>query len=94
MTVEVLSPWVFQAITGFRNAPAVSSPHRNNYQHVLQLSSEFLKAAFNSALMCQGAAHRLRGSANAVRIRAPQIGGEDVFFCNYCLFPLLSLLES
>ncbi|KAF3860998.1 hypothetical protein F7725_001253 [Dissostichus mawsoni] len=35
---------VFQAIKGFRNAPA-------------------------------GVGHRLRGSANAVRVRAPQIGG-------------------
>lgn len=31
-----------------------------------------------SCLVLQGLAHRLRGSANAVRIRAPQIGGEAV----------------
>lgn len=40
----VIGGGVFQAIKGFRNAPA-------------------------------GVGHRLRGSANAVRMRAPQIGG-------------------
>lgn len=32
--------------------------------------------------MFQGVGHRLRGSANAVRVRAPQIGGEEVYPCN------------
>lgn len=36
----------------------------------------FLKAEFKRVLMLQGVGHRLRGSANAVRVRAPQIGGE------------------
>lgn len=42
--------------------------------------------------MFQGVGHRLRGSANAVRIRAPQIGGEKVVLCNRELFLLLWLL--
>ncbi|KAM8863948.1 mitochondrial import inner membrane translocase subunit Tim17-B isoform 2-T2 [Spinachia spinachia] len=42
-TMGVIGGGVFQAIKGFRNAPA-------------------------------GVGHRLRGSANAVRMRAPQIG--------------------
>ncbi|KAM6929848.1 mitochondrial import inner membrane translocase subunit Tim17-B-like isoform 1-T1 [Lycodopsis pacificus] len=75
-TMGAIGGGVFQAIKGFRNAPAVSSPHHhNNYYYMLRLLSEFLKAAFNSALMFQGVGHRLRGSANAVRRRAPQIGG-------------------
>uniref|UniRef100_A0A672ZHY7 Translocase of inner mitochondrial membrane 17 homolog B (yeast) n=1 Tax=Sphaeramia orbicularis TaxID=375764 RepID=A0A672ZHY7_9TELE len=43
-TMGAIGGGVFQAIKGFRNAPA-------------------------------GVGHRLKGSANAVRIRAPQIGG-------------------
>ncbi|KAM7405102.1 hypothetical protein PAMP_012387 [Pampus punctatissimus] len=43
-TMGAIGGGVFQAIKGFRNAPA-------------------------------GVGHRLRGSANAVRVRAPQIGG-------------------
>lgn len=38
----------------------------------------FLFYNLQSCLVLQGLAHRLRGSANAVRIRAPQIGGEAV----------------
>lgn len=34
-----------------------------------------------AASVSKGARHRLKGSANAVRIRAPQIGGEIFFFC-------------
>lgn len=33
-----------------------------------------------TASVSKGARHRLKGSANAVRIRAPQIGGELFFF--------------
>lgn len=54
--------------------------------------------------MFQGVGHRLRGSANAVRVRAPQIGGEEVYPSNSvnqnvhltyvleieCIFPFLS----
>lgn len=44
----------------------------------------------------QGVGHRLRGSANAVRIRAPQIGGEFLLLYNHKLFILhwiLTLLQ-
>lgn len=36
------------------------------------------------SLATQGVQHRLKGSANAVRIRAPQIGGEELLFCFLC----------
>uniref|UniRef100_UPI0037E764CF mitochondrial import inner membrane translocase subunit Tim17-B isoform X1 n=1 Tax=Semicossyphus pulcher TaxID=241346 RepID=UPI0037E764CF len=64
-TMGAIGGGVFQAIKGFRNAPAVSS--------TLYIRNE--KAEFNTPLLFQGVGHRLRGSANAVRIRAPQIGG-------------------
>ncbi|XP_019112645.1 mitochondrial import inner membrane translocase subunit Tim17-B isoform X1 [Larimichthys crocea] len=72
-TMGAIGGGVFQSIKGFRNAPAVSSPHDNDKS----LSLDSHRAKFNStvALMLQGVGHRLRGSANAVRIRAPQIGG-------------------
>lgn len=64
---------IFQAVKGFRNAPVVSSPNRANKKH----SSGFKTTSY-SLLLFQGVGHRLRGSANAVRIRAPQIGGKAV----------------
>lgn len=68
---------VFQAVKGFRNAPAVSSKHR--FLFVLWLV-RLLKAEFNRALIFQGVGHRLKGSAKAVRVRAPQIGGKEFLF--------------
>ncbi|XP_033980026.1 mitochondrial import inner membrane translocase subunit Tim17-B isoform X1 [Trematomus bernacchii] len=72
-TMGTIGGGVFQAIKGFRNAPAVSTPqHNNNYD---EPHCVVLKAVLNIALIFQGVGHRLRGSANAVRVRAPQIGG-------------------
>lgn len=75
-SMGTLGGGIFQAVKGFRNAPLVSShtiPTKNT-----SVSSFFLKYNLQSCLVLQGLAHRLRGSANAVRIRAPQIGGEAV----------------
>ncbi|XP_022619101.1 mitochondrial import inner membrane translocase subunit Tim17-B isoform X1 [Seriola dumerili] len=71
-TMGAIGGGVFQAIKGFRNAPAVSSK-----DNCLLSDSDirFSNSELNNALMFQGVGHRLRGSANAVRIRAPQIGG-------------------
>ncbi|XP_060931241.1 mitochondrial import inner membrane translocase subunit Tim17-B isoform X1 [Limanda limanda] len=71
-TMGAIGGGVFQSMKGFRNAPAVSSEH---YGFCSVNHTRFPKAELNSALMFQGVAHRLRGSANAVRVRAPQIGG-------------------
>ncbi|KAM4563319.1 mitochondrial import inner membrane translocase subunit Tim17-B isoform 1-T1 [Odontesthes bonariensis] len=70
-TMGAIGGGVFQAIKGFRNAPAVSSKHNR----LLSDSSSFSGQKFNYVLIFQGVGHRLKGSANAVRIRAPQIGG-------------------
>lgn len=40
--------------------------------------SVFSKAVLDGTLMFQGIGYRLRGGANAVRVRAPQIGGEKL----------------
>ncbi|XP_033942865.1 mitochondrial import inner membrane translocase subunit Tim17-B isoform X1 [Pseudochaenichthys georgianus] len=72
-TMGTIGGGVFQAIKGFRNAPAVSTPpHNNSYD---EPHGVVLKAVLNIALIFQGVGHRLRGSANAVRVRAPHIGG-------------------
>lgn len=82
MTVEALSPWV-QLEEGCSSPSRAFVMPRQWVHHVMIIiisicSPRVLKAEFNSALMLQGVGHRLRGSANAVRIRAPQIGGEEV----------------
>ncbi|KAM9752088.1 mitochondrial import inner membrane translocase subunit Tim17-B isoform 1-T1 [Menidia menidia] len=69
-TMGAIGGGVFQAIKGFRNAPAVSSNII-----VFFLVHQSVQEKFSYVLMFQGVGHRLKGSANAVRIRAPQIGG-------------------
>ncbi|XP_061839291.1 mitochondrial import inner membrane translocase subunit Tim17-B isoform X1 [Nerophis lumbriciformis] len=69
-TMGAIGGGVFQAIKGFRNAPAVSASPKT-----FSLDSVFFYVKYSNTLIFQGAAHRLKGSANAVRIRAPQIGG-------------------
>ncbi|XP_049608902.1 mitochondrial import inner membrane translocase subunit Tim17-B isoform X1 [Syngnathus scovelli] len=64
-TMGAIGGGVFQAIKGFRNAPAVSA---------LIYSSSLYFLCDNTATF-QGVAHRLKGSGNAVKLRAPQIGG-------------------
>ncbi|XP_024860260.1 mitochondrial import inner membrane translocase subunit Tim17-B isoform X1 [Kryptolebias marmoratus] len=66
-TMGAIGGGVFQAVKGFRNAPAVSSE--------CLLPGSFLKAFINRSAIFQGVGHRLKGSAKAVRVRAPQIGG-------------------
>ncbi|XP_026188551.1 mitochondrial import inner membrane translocase subunit Tim17-B isoform X1 [Mastacembelus armatus] len=70
-TMGAIGGGVFQTIKGFRNAPAVSK----NITVCSLTRIRFSKAEVNRVLMFQGVGHRLRGSANAVRVRAPQIGG-------------------
>ncbi|PWA31898.1 hypothetical protein CCH79_00006477, partial [Gambusia affinis] len=61
---------VFQAVKGFRNAPAVSLK-KLNIMVVFSVTPHPKVIVVTS----QGVGHRLRGSVNAVRVRAPQIGG-------------------
>ncbi|XP_028266158.1 mitochondrial import inner membrane translocase subunit Tim17-B isoform X1 [Parambassis ranga] len=69
-TMGAIGGGVFQSIKGFRNAPAVSLKYVCSF-----ILSCFLKADLNCAVIFQGVVQRLKGSANAVRVRAPQIGG-------------------
>lgn len=53
--------------------------------------SVFSKAVLDGTLMFQGIGYRLRSGANAVRVRAPQIGGEKLvcfffLFANVCFY--------
>ncbi|XP_074538258.1 mitochondrial import inner membrane translocase subunit Tim17-B isoform X1 [Halichoeres trimaculatus] len=73
-TMGTIGGGVFQAIKGFRNAPAVSSLC-NFHDNILDLYLAELKNKTIKTIIFQGVGHRMRGSANAVRIRAPQIGG-------------------
>ncbi|KAK5895267.1 hypothetical protein CesoFtcFv8_011874 [Champsocephalus esox] len=63
-TMGTIGGGVFQAIKGFRNAPA-------------------------------GVGHRLRGSANAVRVRAPHMGGGPLTMVGSAMMGgiLLALIE-
>lgn len=45
---------------------------------LLRTFFSFFKPTSYSVLLFQGVGHRLRGSANAVRVRGPQIGGKAV----------------
>lgn len=68
-TMGALGGGLFQLVKGFRNAPAVSS--RQGFSMTWCKGPVY----WEPNLIFQGLGHRLRGSTNAVRMRAPQIGG-------------------
>lgn len=71
---------VFQSVKGFRNAPVVSftvTSKTNELIYYYHTNTHFYSVTTNKhTLLLQGVRHRLRGSVNAVRVRAPQIGGD------------------
>ncbi|XP_033825133.1 mitochondrial import inner membrane translocase subunit Tim17-B isoform X1 [Periophthalmus magnuspinnatus] len=72
-TMGAIGGGVFQSVKGFRNAPAVRGL-RHTFLHFYRFicTTVYYKIFL---LFLQGVRHRLKGSAKAVRIRAPQIGG-------------------
>ncbi|XP_023193087.1 mitochondrial import inner membrane translocase subunit Tim17-B isoform X1 [Xiphophorus maculatus] len=70
-TMGAIGGGVFQAVKGFRNAPAVSLKKQLNIVVVFSVTPHSTVIV----VIFQGVGHRLRGSVNAVRVRAPQIGG-------------------
>lgn len=84
MTAEALSPWAPSEEASSRLSKAFgtlpwwvqpATPTESCRSSELHLPA--------GLLFFQGVGHRLRGSANAVRVRAPQIGGKAVIHASF-----------
>lgn len=77
---------------GFSQCPCSEFTEFTTSLFTRWLASCLKRSDFSCALVFQGVRHRLKGSANAVRIRAPQIGGEELSFYKERMFPLSQFL--
>lgn len=79
-TMGAIGGGVFQSVKGFRNAPVVSFTVTNKTNELIYYyhtnTHSYSVTTNKHTLLLQGVRHRLRGSVNAVRVRAPQIGGD------------------
>lgn len=89
MTVEVRSRWVLleEDSSSWSKAFEMHQQYVQNTTKLKDMSLVVCKGTPCYFVIFQGLGHRLRGSANSVRIRAPQIGGQaaksiDLFYDN------------